>query len=314
MKQTEQAPAHREEAFTRKDISFGTEDYRIRGWLYLPAGEDLPVIVMAHGFGALKEMYLDRYAERFAGAGFAVVVFDYRSFGDSDGLPRNEVNPWRQIDDYRHAITYAGSIAEVDENRIGIWGTSYSGGHVLAVAAADKRVRCAVSQVPTVSGTESSKRRVPAEQVQALHASFQEDRLCRMEGGQPAVRTVASLEAADRSIYGSGEAADWYMTAGMLSPNWTNEVTLRSVEYSRWYDPGHLIEMVSPVPLLMIVGTEDTVTPADLALKAYEKALEPKRLALLRGGHFDPYVKEFDYSSGEAVRWFKQHLEQAMPL
>ena len=92
-------------------------------------------------FSAVKEMYLDRFAEVFAAAGLSSVVFDNRNFGASEGEPRQEIDPWRQLRDYRDAITYAETLASTDPNRIGIWGSSYNGGHVLVVGAIDRRVR-----------------------------------------------------------------------------------------------------------------------------------------------------------------------------
>ena len=105
---------------------------------------------MAHGLSAVKEMYLDDYAAAFAAAGLDALVFDNRNFGASDGEPRQEIDPIAQVRDYRHAITYAISLPEVDRSRVGVWGSSYSGGHVLTVAAIDTRVKAAVSQVPLV--------------------------------------------------------------------------------------------------------------------------------------------------------------------
>ena len=107
---------------------------------------------MAAGFACVKEMHLDRYAEVFAQAGLAALVFDFRNLGASAGEPRQELDPWRQIEDYRHAITFASTLPEVDAGRIAVWGSSYSGGHALAVAATDRRVRCVAVQVPTISG------------------------------------------------------------------------------------------------------------------------------------------------------------------
>ena len=112
----------------RKDVEFKSEDgVTLRGWLYLPDGARgrVPAIVMAHGFSAVKGNYLDKYAEVYAAAGLGALVFDNRCFGASDGKPRQHIDPWRQISDYRDAITYAGSLSEVDENRIGsaIWGS-----------------------------------------------------------------------------------------------------------------------------------------------------------------------------------------------
>ncbi len=107
----------------RKDIAFRTEDgATLRGWHYVPEGRrgPAPTVVMAHGFSAVKEMYLDRFAEVFAAAGLAALVFDNRNFGASDGEPRQEIDPWQQVRDYRHAITYAQTLPEVDAQRIGV--------------------------------------------------------------------------------------------------------------------------------------------------------------------------------------------------
>lgn len=119
----------------RKDIEFKSEDgTTLRGWHYVPDGAKgkVPTIIMSHGFSAVKEMYLDAFAEVFAAAGLAALVYDNRNFGASDGKPRQEIDPRMQINDYRDAITFAETLAETDADRIGIWGSSYSGAHVWA--------------------------------------------------------------------------------------------------------------------------------------------------------------------------------------
>ena len=123
----------------RRDVEFDAEGVTLRGWLYVADGAAgaAPTVVMAHGFSAVKEMYLDSFAEVFAAAGLNALVFDNRNFGASDGEPRQEIDPWAQVRDYRHAITYASTLPETDANRIGIWGSSYSGGHVLVLGAID---------------------------------------------------------------------------------------------------------------------------------------------------------------------------------
>jgi len=150
----------------RKDIEFKTEDgIKLRGWHYLPekrAGK-VPIIVMAHGFSAVKEMYLDRFADAFAAAGLGALVFDNRNFGASDGEPRQEIDPWQQVSDYRDAITFAETLPETDLARIGIWGSSYSGGHVMVVGAIDRRVKCVVAQVPLASGHDNARRLIRAD-------------------------------------------------------------------------------------------------------------------------------------------------------
>src|ERR1700759_694620 len=123
----------------RHDIEFDAEGTTLRGWFYSAegAGPTAPTVVMSHGYSAVKEMYLDAFAEVFAEAGLNALVYDNRNFGASDGEPRQEIDPWAQVGDYRHAITYASTLPEVDAARIGVWGSSYSGGHVLVVAAID---------------------------------------------------------------------------------------------------------------------------------------------------------------------------------
>ena len=107
-------------------------------------------VVMAHGMGAVKEMFLDRFGEAFAAAGLVTLVFDYRHYGASGGEPRQLLMPFLQHEDYRNAITWLGRHPLVDPERIGAWGTSFSGGHVLHLAAFDRRIKAAVAQVPAV--------------------------------------------------------------------------------------------------------------------------------------------------------------------
>src|ERR1039458_1259249 len=149
----------------RKDIDFkATDGTTLRGWHYLPDGSGKhATIVMAHGFSAVKEMYLDKFADAFAKAGFASLVYDNRNFGASDGQPRQEIDPWLQVRDYSDAITFALSLDQTDAARIGVWGSSYSGGHVLVVAAIDRRVKCVVSQAPFISGSQGTRRLVRAD-------------------------------------------------------------------------------------------------------------------------------------------------------
>lgn len=122
--------------------------------LYWPDAADRPVpcVVMGHGASGTKRLGLPRYAEAFAARGMAVLVFDYRYFGASDGTPRQVIDIEAQRDDYRSAVAYARSCPGIDPARIGLWGTSLSGGHVLAVAAGDSGIAAAVSQVPLIDG------------------------------------------------------------------------------------------------------------------------------------------------------------------
>ena len=140
----------------REDISFKTSDgITLRGWFYPPEvklDEKAPCLVISHGFSAIMGMGLDDYAVSFQAAlpALSILVYDHRGLGASDtgtGQIRCEIVPAEQISDMQDAITYAQMRQEVDPKKIGVWGTSYSGGHVLYVGAVDKRVKAVISQV-----------------------------------------------------------------------------------------------------------------------------------------------------------------------
>ncbi len=294
----------------RVDIEFDAEGATLRGWLYLPdeARTPAPCVVMAHGFSAVKEQGLDKFGAVFAAAGLGALVFDNRNFGASDGEPRQEIDPWQQVRDYRHAISYAQTLDAVDATRIGIWGTSSSGGRVLAVAAFDRRVACVVSMVPAVGDAGAVHRRLQPELTAAELARFDADRAARFAGEPPAmIPVVAADEGAPCALPGR-DCWAFFEASQARAPAWRNEVTLRSVELGREFEPGIYMASISPTPLLMIVGSHDALTPTDQALAAFERALQPKRLVLLPGGHFEPYAALFEQASAAARDWFLEHL------
>ena len=292
----------------RRDIEFDAEGVTLRGWFYAASNGAGPTVVMAHGFSAVKEMYLDSFAEFFAAAGINALVFDNRSYGASDGEPRCETDPWQQVRDYRHAITYAGTLSESDD-RIGVWGSSYSGGHVLVVAAIDRRVKAVVCQVPMVSGHDNFRALVRADLIAGFQDMFNDDRAARFRGDPPVMVPVVAEDPAAPCALPTRDSWEWFSETGKTrAPSWRNEVTLRSVEMFSEYEPIAYLPYISPTPLLMQPAIGDHLTPCDLAVAAYEKAREPKKLNILPGGHFDAYVKGFDDSSGPARDWFVRHL------
>jgi fermentation-respiration switch protein FrsA (DUF1100 family) len=295
----------------RRDIEFDAEGVTLRGWLYPAEAGTAPgaAVVMAHGFSAVKEMYLDAFAEVFAAGGLNVVVFDNRCFGASDGEPRQEIDPWVQVRDYRHAITYASTLAEVDPRRIGIWGSSYSGGHVLVVAAIDRRVKAVVCQVPLVSGHDNLRALVRADFIAGLREQFDADRLARFRGEPPAMVPVVDSDPLAPSALPTPDSWEWFSETGRTrAPAWRNEVTLRSVEMFTEYEPGTYLPYISPTPLLLLVAQGDHLVPAELAIAAFDTAHQPKELVILPGGHFEAYTKGFEASSGQARDWFSRHL------
>jgi len=255
-------------------------------------------------------MYLDAFAETFSRAGLAALVYDNRCTGASAGEPRQELDPWAQVRDYRHAITYACTLAEVDRDRIGVWGSSYSGAHVIVVGAMDRRVRCVVSQVPLISGWRLAQRLIRADLIAPVREQFDADRAARAAGQPPGMIPVVSNDPAGAAALPTADSYEWFTSTGRTrAPSWRNEVTLRSVEMFTEYEPGVYIDRVSPTPLLMVLAARDHLTVVDQALEAYNRALEPKRLELLPGGHFEAYVGPgFDQASSAARDWFLAHL------
>jgi fermentation-respiration switch protein FrsA (DUF1100 family) len=236
----------------RQDIEFDAEGVTLHGWLYLPDGGTgpVPTIVMAHGFSAVKEMYLDSFAEAFAAGGLGALVFDNRNFGASDGEPRQEIDPWQQVRDYRHAITYAQTRPEVKADSIGVWGTSYSGGHVLVLGAIDKRIRCVACQVPLVSGFRNIQRLVRQDFLGPNRAAMDQDRAVRFRGEPPAMVPVVDPDPMAVSALPTPDSWEWFSETGKRrAPAWKNEVTLRSVELLMEYEPGVYVERISPTPV-----------------------------------------------------------------
>jgi dienelactone hydrolase len=140
----------------RLDVDFDSAGVTCRAWLYLPnATTPAPIIVMAHGFGGIREMRLDAFAERFRAAGYACLVFDYRHFGASDGEPRQLLDVQRQLADWAAAIAFARTRHDIDADRIVLWGSSFSGGHVLSAAARDSDIAAVISQCPFTDGVVS---------------------------------------------------------------------------------------------------------------------------------------------------------------
>ncbi|MFZ2315777.1 MAG: alpha/beta hydrolase [Gammaproteobacteria bacterium] len=278
----------------------------LRGWFYSPNDRKskLPCIILTHGFSALKEHYLDKYAQEFVANGMCVLVYDNRNFGTSDGFPRLEVDPIAQIRDLRNAISFVQGLDSVDPDQIGLWGTSFSGGTSIVASANDKRVKCVVAQVPFISGHHKSIRLARPEQWEEIRKKYDEDRTARLLGNDPQMIKVVS-DSSGNGIMRTPSAFSFFASI----QTWENKVTLRSVENSGDFEPIAYIKYISPTPILFIVAKNDTVNATDLALRAYKKALKPKKLVLIDGDHFDPYFDQFEISAKKACEWFVKHLK-----
>ena len=296
----------------KSTVTFTSEGLQCVGWLYMPAHaseQQVPAIVMAHGFSLVKEAYLDRYAEIFCQGGFAVLVFDYRNFGESDSYLAQHLEPYEQIKDYRNAISWISTLPEIDVNKIGIWGTSYSGGHVLHIGAVDRRVKAIVAQVPTINGRKGAERKMGRKKFEQFLHNLTNYRTERYVTGTRKMYPVVSEDGVAAQPH--PDAYKWFTeTAKTNAPSWKNEITLESMEHYVEYNPASFIEFISPTPLMMIAAMDDGITPPDLIIEVFEEqAQEPKKLLKLPGGHFDVYNgSTFEQASKESLKWFQQHL------
>ena len=301
------------DAFHRRDVSFDSEGLSCAGWYYVPAdlapGERRPAIVMAHGWSGVKEMCLANFAEAFAAAGFVVLVFDYRYLGASQGEPRSQIIPAEQRRDYKNAITWIISQPEVDPERIGIWGTSFSGGHVLVVAAEDRRVKAVVAHVPAVGIRSTTlhwlRRGMVREVLKAGRLIVRQ----LLRPRETLMIPVVNLPGGAATLPGE-EAYAWKQRTARMAPNWRNEVTVRSMIAGMRDSVRPFIPRIAPTPLLMVVASRDEYCFTREQLRAFATAGEPKKLLQVDGGHFDFYEEPcLSQVLPEQVAWFCEHLK-----
>lgn len=293
--------------FTRSDITIISDNNPVKGWLYRPtedpqgAGGTVPGLVMAHGFSGVKEIGLERYAERFAEAGIAVLVFDHPCFGASGGSPRQEVNPERQLRAYRDAITWLQGVSHVDPQRIAVWGTSFSGGHAVVLAAVDDRIVTAVAQVPYLAPPVDD---IPDE----LATILLDDEENVARGADPITIPVVTPETdGSGALSPDPEAWGFFESWRASAPSWRNEVTVKSIARLIAYRP---IERAAEVrvPVLMIASRNDVLAPFDLAEHAFEAMPEGCDMVSIYSGHFSVYDEAFDLVIEAELGWLSQHL------
>ena len=283
-----------------QDIVFEADGAKLAGWICRPdQGEGpFPAVVLSHGLSAVIDMGLKAYAEAFAAAGFLSLVYDHRNGGRSSGWPRHETDPWRQVADMREAVSFVRCLPDVDPARIGLWGTSYSGGHALVVAALDRRLRCVVAQVPLVSGSRTFELWGPADRRVRVLERLAKDWDARAAGAPPGVAPAAPP---------GSETEEWAKLVDR-DGRYANEITLRTFDLLRSYEPADFVARIAPTPLLMIVAEHDTQTPVEWQREAFGRAGEPKQLVALAGRHYDPYTALFEQSAGAAADWFRRRL------
>lgn len=304
------APQYQDSGSIRTNVSYYSNNYLLKGWLFKPSRSEnkkLPAIVMAPGFSGIKECNYQSYAENFSKAGFAVLLFDYPNFGESEGINRQEADPSLQVQAYRDGISYLAALEDVDPKRIGLWGGSYSGGHVIVAGALDKRVKCIVAMTPFISGSFYVKN-MPSKTISFLTQQFNADRLSRVQGGKPALIPVVSGDPNKFSAITGANAVRFVESFRSNAPDYKNEVTLKSLEMQLEYEPGSFVTTIDTIPKLFIVAKNDEMIPESLIRETYNKASNPKKLIYLEGNHFSPYMEKLNEASDIAIEWFKAKL------
>ena len=305
----------------RREVEFKSENPKemIRADLFTP-GEGKgpwPVIIMGGGWCYVKELIMPEYAQFFVREGLATLIFDYRCLGASDGEPRQHINPWMQIADYRSAVDAVTYLDEfkgvVDRDRIGIWGISYAGGHVLAVGALDPRVKCVVSQIPIIEGWYNSMRAHGSVGFRELTALVNKDRRNRYLTGKHGTIPHSGDPKKEVVTWPHPETKPVFMEIKKkTAPRHEHYSTIQSVEYVWAYDMRPFLPRILDTPTLMIVAEGDDLTMWEREVPAFgEIATTKKKLFVQqKSTHMSMYsnLSHLAVAAKEATDWYRKWL------
>jgi fermentation-respiration switch protein FrsA (DUF1100 family) len=293
-------------AAERSDVSFYSNGDWCAAWLYRPDKTGpRPLVVMAHGFSATRELRLDSYAERFQAAGIGVLLFDYRHFGASGGEPRQLLDIARQHEDYRAALAYGRDLDWVDGRRVALFGSSFSGGHVVALAAEQPGVAAVIAQCPFTDGL-ATLRQTGAGAALRLTAAGLRDQWRALRGTPPhyipAVAAPGSLAAMT-----TPDAEPGMRALVPAETTWENSVAARIALRISTYRPGTAAEQVR-CPLLACVCEHDLLCPAQRTVQLLARAPQAQ-IVRYPIGHFEIYVGEhFERALADQLQFLAQHL------
>ena len=288
-------------------VSFYSEGTRLAGDLFLPDdmahGEQRAGIVLCHGYTGVRNLYLPDTAKALTEAGYVVLTFDYKGWGDSDG-PKSRLSPYGRVLDSQAALTFLGAQPMVDADRLGIYGTSYGGATVVWTAAVDPRVKVVVSVVGIGHGRRWMRSVRRPDEFADLLARSEADRIRRVMTGQS--------EYADRNtvLLPDRQSADLAAAARRGNPAAVGEIPLEFIDDTLGFHPEWIVDRIAPRPVLFITCDDDRLVPPDESESLYAKAKEPKKLITLKGwGHYEVYTGEaFRQVIEPTLDWYQTYL------
>ncbi|WP_341924140.1 alpha/beta fold hydrolase [Nocardioides psychrotolerans] len=278
-------------------ITFDSHGVRCEAWLLAARSDALttaggrPCVVMGHGFGATRDAGLLPFAERFADAGADVLVFDYRGFGTSDGWPRQDVDHRRHREDYRSAVVAARGLEGVDPDRIVLWGSSYSGGHVVVVAAGDHRIAGVISQGAAMDGLAAFRgvqQTSGSGKALALTGAGLKDLARWATRREPHLVPVVGEPGSAAVISAPGAVAGY---GAIMGPTFRNEMCARGILRIAANRPvRHAADVTCPV--LLVVAEQDNIAPVASVREVARRLGDLAQTVSFDCGHFDVYVDE----------------------
>lgn len=294
---------------TRSDLTFRSGEGTCAAWFYEPAddpaGTGRPVVVMAHGLGGVREMRLDAFAERFADAGYACLVFDYRHFGASSGDPRQLLDIDRQLEDWRAAVAHARTIVGVDPDRVVVWGTSFGGGHAIVTAADDHRIAAAIAQCPFTDGLASTRAIPPATSAKVTARALRDVAGARL--GRRPVMVPTYGAPGSTALMTAPDCADGVRALIPEGLDVRSDVAARfALDIVRHF-PGRRAKDVT-CPILFAICEKDSVAPAGPTRK-YAARAPRGEVTLHQAGHFDIYVgDDFERNVADQLGFLARHV------
>lgn len=293
-------------AFTRQDVRFDSGETYCSAWLYLPVGvEHPPVVVLGHGLGAIREMRLDAFSERFAAAGIATLAFTYRYFGDSGGEPRQLMSVKRQLADWDAALAFVKRRADVDGSRLAVWGSSFGGGHAITVASRHPELLAAVSQCPFTDGLASAAA-LGLKGTLKVAPVVLRDLAAKLVGRPPVMVPIAAAPG-QPALMNAHDALPGYLALMPKGLRFVNHVAARVIPQIGTYRPGRSAVKVK-CPILFCVSNTDTVTPPGRTLELARRAPRGE-IKRYDAGHFDFYMgRDFEQLVSDQTRFLTKHL------